>query len=250
MGKEMLNKLKEVFDSCKERGKEHIEEVEMSELIASIADDPYFVKCLDQDVRESVDGLRETLDSLLDRVLTSHKAEDIEWHTFLGFFTKRGQLRDNEKLNLKLNNKAKKTGGEDTSEESAEEEEEPEAKRQRLARDLKKLLIRKQNLVPKTGKGKFNVTVPVPFEFMNAEKGFSIRQRKVEQMVHERLKEEDKALAFEYKAKEVPKSVKEKKYDKLMKGQQDRRQEAKRLAMAKIKAIEAPFKFYERDLKA
>ena len=47
MGKEMLNKLKEVFDSCKERGKEDIDEVEMNELIASIAEDPYFEKCLD-----------------------------------------------------------------------------------------------------------------------------------------------------------------------------------------------------------
>ena len=44
MGKEMLNKLKEVFDSCKERGKEHIDEVEMNELISSIAEDPYFEK--------------------------------------------------------------------------------------------------------------------------------------------------------------------------------------------------------------
>jgi len=43
-GKEMLNKLKEVFDSTKERGKEHIGEVEMNELICSIAQDPYFAK--------------------------------------------------------------------------------------------------------------------------------------------------------------------------------------------------------------
>ena len=42
MGKDILNKLKEVFDSCKERGKEHIDEVETSELIASIAEDEYF----------------------------------------------------------------------------------------------------------------------------------------------------------------------------------------------------------------
>lgn len=69
-------------------------------------------------------------------------------------------------------------------------------------------------------------------------------------MVYDKLKEEDKALRFEYRAREVPKNVKEKKYDKLCKAMEDRRAEAKRLAMAKIKAIEAPFKFYERDLKA
>ena len=32
-------------------------------------------------------------------------------------------------------------------------------------------------------------------------------------MVHEKIKEEDKALRFEYRAREVPKSVKEKKFD-------------------------------------
>ena len=69
-------------------------------------------------------------------------------------------------------------------------------------------------------------------------------------MVYEKIKEEDKAMRFEYRAREVPKNVKEKKFDKLMKATEERRAEAKRLAMAKIKAIEAPFKFYERDVKA
>lgn len=56
MGKDMLNKLKEVFDSCKERGKEEIDEVETSELIASIAEDTYFEGELANPVRENVDG--------------------------------------------------------------------------------------------------------------------------------------------------------------------------------------------------
>lgn len=72
-------------------------------------------------------------------------------------------------------------------------------------------------MVPPGGKGKFNVTVPVPFEFLNAEKGFSIRQRRVEQMVNEKANEVDRALSVEYKAREVPKSVKTKKYEKLLK---------------------------------
>ena len=42
--------------------------------------------------------------------------------------------------------------------------------------------------VPKTGKGRFNVTVPVPFEFLNQEKGFSIRKRKVDKMIQEKKK--------------------------------------------------------------
>jgi hypothetical protein len=42
MGKDMINKLKEVFDSSKERGKEHLDEVETAEYFANIAEDPYF----------------------------------------------------------------------------------------------------------------------------------------------------------------------------------------------------------------
>jgi predicted transcriptional regulator len=65
----MLNKLKDIFDKCKERGKEHIDEVETTELIASIAEDTYFEKNLERNVRENVDGVKETLENLLHRVL-------------------------------------------------------------------------------------------------------------------------------------------------------------------------------------
>jgi len=47
-------------------------------------------------VRESVDGERETLENLLLRILKIYKQETINWSVFLGFFTKRGRLRDNE----------------------------------------------------------------------------------------------------------------------------------------------------------
>ena len=69
--------------------------------------------------------------------------------------------------------------------------------------------------MPKTGKGKYNVTVPQPFEFLNQEKGFSTRQKKVEQMIYEKNRQEEKALAFKYKATDVPKHVKDRRYEKL-----------------------------------
>ena len=50
-------------------------------------------------------------------------------------------------------------------------------------------MARKQDLVPKTGKGKYDVTVPKPFEFLNAEKSFTIRQQKFEQMMEQKKKE-------------------------------------------------------------
>ena len=39
VAKDLLNKLKEVFESCKERGKEEIDEVETAEFIATIDED-------------------------------------------------------------------------------------------------------------------------------------------------------------------------------------------------------------------
>ena len=104
--------------------------------------------------------------------------------------------------------------------------------------------------MPKTGKGSFNVTVPVPFEFLNKEKTVSIRQKKVEKMVQEKVKEEERALSVEYRARDIPASVKQRnKYQKLVESNEKRREDAKRFAMAKIKATEKPFNFYKRDVK-
>ena len=255
MGKDMLNKLKEVFDSCKERGQEHVDEVETQELISSIAEDPYFERHLETDVRESVDNARESLEALLQRILKTYKEPSIHWHTFLGFFTKRGRLRDSEKLNLQLNKKRNGSGSDfgldDPEEDNKLLDESFETKKYRLTKDLKQKLVRKQNLVPKTGKGKFNVTVPIPFEFMNQEKGFSIRQRKVERMVMEKIKEEERALSFEYKARAIPAGVRQKdKLKQITENSEKRKQDNKTFAHLKIQATQKPFAFYERDLEA
>jgi hypothetical protein len=45
------------------------------------------------------------------------------------------------------------------------EEEDLETKQERLKRSLKEKLVYKQNMVSKTGKGKYDVTVPILFEF-------------------------------------------------------------------------------------
>jgi hypothetical protein len=151
---------------------------------------------------------------------------------------------------LQLSSHAIAKDMDEDSEEALEDDEDWEAKQYRLGRELKQKLISKQNKVPKTGKGKYNVTVPVPFEFSNAEKGFSIRGKKVEKMVADKRRQEEKALAFVYKARDVPRHVKEDKFARITTANEERREEAKRLAMAKIKSTEAPFKFYERDVRA
>jgi hypothetical protein len=42
--KALLNKLKEVFESCKERGKEDLDEVETADFIATVDEDPSLSK--------------------------------------------------------------------------------------------------------------------------------------------------------------------------------------------------------------
>lgn len=216
LAKDMLDKLKEVFDNAKEKDKKDIDECEAEELVHSIAEDEYFEQQLNTVVRESLDGVKETLEGLLLRVKGTYREPMIAWHTFLGFFSRRGRLREDENIKLQLKPRRRLSGSDFESDEQPEEEveEDPESKKARLQKQLKQKLVHKENLVPKTGKGRFNVTVPVPFEFLNQQKGLiSIRQRKVEKMIQEKKKDEVRALAFEYKAREIPAHVKKRKYE-------------------------------------
>lgn len=215
MNPDFQAKLKAVFDSCKERGKEHIDEVEVEELVPSVAEEPYFEERMNQDVRESLDGQTENLYNLLTRITKTWKQETITWQTFIGFFTKRGRLRDNEQARIQP--KRDDLGGEDESMMSFHTDEGIEVKKRRLERDLQRALARKQDLVPKTGKGQYDVTVPKPFEFMNAEKTYTIRQQKFEQQMVLKKKEEEKQLATRIRAREVPASVKKNKYEMMLK---------------------------------
>lgn len=59
---------------------------------------------------------------------------------------------------------------------------------------MKDRLDHKEELVPKDGKGKYNITVPVVFDFLNRQKEKkTIREQKLEQMLkdaQDKLKEE------------------------------------------------------------
>ena len=64
-----------------------------------------------REIQLFVDGVKESLEDLLHRVLKTYKQPTIVWSTFLGFFTKRGRLRESEKLNLQPNKRAGNMGG-------------------------------------------------------------------------------------------------------------------------------------------
>ena len=93
---------------------------------------------MDKIVRESLDGVKESLEDLLHRVLKTFKEARIEWHTFLGCFTKRGRLRETERLNLQLNKKDGKIDDLDGAlETEGNEEEDAELKLYKLTRSFK-----------------------------------------------------------------------------------------------------------------
>ena len=69
------------------------DKVNLSNFIGSIAEDEYFDEQMETLVRESIDGDKETLEGLLNRILNDFKKPSISWLQFLGHFSKRGRLQ-------------------------------------------------------------------------------------------------------------------------------------------------------------
>lgn len=88
--------------------------------------------------------------------------------------------------------------------------------------------------MPKDGKGKYNITVPVPFEFLNKTKEKkTIREQKLERMLKEaRDKEDQEVRGYQFEANEIPKSTKKPLYQKILLANDKRRVEVKRMSIA------------------
>ena len=93
------------------------------------------------------------------------------------------------------------------------------------------------------------LTVPKPFRFAEREasRGQSIRQKKLEEMIDEKVLEEENMLHHKFKANVIPLSTKEPRYEQLKRKNEERRDEIKKSSIAATKARENPFSFYERD---
>lgn len=107
----------------------------------------------------------------------------------------------------------------------------------------------KQDMVKKEGKGKYDITVPQPYEFQNqlGVKQKSIREQKVEQMIQDKADKEDLYKKFVFKANKIPRTTTEPLYQKKVEESEQRRQEVIRMSMAITKQNEKPFSFYGRD---
>ena len=88
-----------MFNKSKPKGEEKTEEIFKEVFFDNLCFDEFFEPISETvDVRESVDGIRETLDQLLYRLDRDYTEPKISWETFLEAFTKRGKLRPGEQL--------------------------------------------------------------------------------------------------------------------------------------------------------
>lgn len=98
-----------------------------------------------------------------------------------------------------------------------EDDNDVNAKQERLAKDLERKLIHKQNLVRKNGKGKYDVTVPILFDFQKyPNEGKSSRQAWLEEEERKRKAELNKHLTTRIKPTPIPASTTQPKYEKLL----------------------------------
>lgn len=202
-------------------------------------------------VRESVDGEKETLEGLLNRILNDFKKPSISWLQFLGHFSKRGRLQGYNEIEVSPSKEKVQfltMAEQGLSQVNAQKEQEiKEEKLKRLRQLMKDRLDRKEDLVPKEGKGKYNITVPVAFDFDSREKKVTIRERKLAQMLQE-VRARNEVVKTVFRANQIPRTTREPKYQRIIQANENRRQELKRMSIAITKQNERPFSFYERDL--
>lgn len=98
-------------------------------------------------------------------------------------------------------------------------------------------------------KGKYGVTVPLPFKFDTREavKPKSIRERKVEAMVLEKDQQEQSMINNQFRCKPIPAAVLVPRYQQIMDKNEQRRMRVKQHSIEITKVREAPFSFWNRD---
>jgi hypothetical protein len=137
-------------------------------------------------------------------------------------------LRDSEKLIFQFKdlNKDKGDQGEDAHRYyfMESDDDDLEAKQDRLRRGLKEKLVYKQNNVPKKGKGKYDVTVPVLFEFLkNPNERKSTRQLWLESEVQKKEREINQHLDTRIVPTNIPSTTTRPLYKLLLKKDAQRR---------------------------
>jgi Uncharacterised protein family UPF0564 len=94
------------------------------------------------------------------------------------------------------------------------------------------------------------LTMPEPFDFEIREgfKKMSIREKRVQEMIEEKKREEEWHLNYRVKPKDVPLEVTTPMLDKIVENQRARSEEIKRTSIEVTKMLEKPFKVYLKNL--
>lgn len=79
----------EIFEQCKEKIEDT--QVPLDEFCTLLAEDEFFNDLMEQPVRKPYEGDLETLENLMNRMLTDHRGAAISWFQLLSFFSRRGK---------------------------------------------------------------------------------------------------------------------------------------------------------------
>lgn len=165
----------------------------------------------------------------------------ITWEKVLPYFTRKGTHIS--ELELK---KAVAAGVSDEIDEN-----EIAAKNKLINNEVKDRMAHMPMFPRKDGKGKYRITIPnaPAFEKRAKKKGLSIRERKLQEMINYDELEDEYEMSKQFRAKPVPKSTLEPRFQQINEANERRRQEVKQRSIALTKQNERPFSFYERDMQ-
>lgn len=248
--------IERVFELSKNRKEQHLDTVELDKFFDCMVEDEFINSKLSMLVRKSVDGELETLDQLMFRVNDLFKKDRISLQQFYSYFASCGLLRDGD-FPIRIDREI--TEDQESVKGFVWEKEDAETLLAELDKQLKHLLIEKQNRVEKLenvnrhrGKGKYGVVMPSPFKFMvrcSRKQKPSRRAIWLQKEVEARKKEEESHINFRFKANEIPRTTTQPLYEKYKQRDAERRAKNKEANMARTKTREKLFSFYERELK-
>lgn len=165
----------------------------------------------------------------------------IVWEKVMPYFTRKGTAISDFEL--------KKAIANNVSDET--DENEIAAKNKAINKEIKDRMAALPMFPRKDGLGKYRITIPdAPnFEKRAKSKNQSIRERKLQEMIKYNDLEDEYEMSKQFRAKPVPKSTTEPRFQRIMEANEKRRQDVKQKSIALTKQNEKPFSFYERELQ-
>ncbi|CAI2377150.1 unnamed protein product [Moneuplotes crassus] len=168
----------------------------------------------------------ETFAQVLTRLKNYYTHKYIVWEKVLPYFTRKGSPiseMDYKKL-VSKDDKDKEV-----------DENEKAARNKRINGEVRDKMAHMPMFPKKEGEDK--------------RKGLSIRERKLQEMIKYNDLEDEYELSKKFRARPVPKSTLEPRFQRIMEANEKRRKDVKQQSIAMTKQSENPFSFYERDMK-